>query len=106
MTARSRSGRSQPTGRPDSRARGPLTKSVQSIPLSSRQAPSAPFLTIKPTGGGDGFAGFRGGLKGVPLLGGGFTPPYGPSGLLTTLGGKPPRPPSIVEAFPEAKIAT
>src|SRR6185503_1052902 len=108
MTARSRSGRSQPTGRPDSGARGPLTKSVQSVPLSSRQAPSAPFFTIKLTGGGGGLAGFSGGSKPPPALGGGFTPPYGPPGLLTTLGGKlPPRPPPrAVEPFPDAKIAT
>ena len=67
----------------------PLTKSVQSPLLSSIQRPTAFCLTMRPTRGGAGFAGLSGGLKLAPSFGGGFWPPYGPAGLLTTFGGKP-----------------
>src|SRR5262245_16482266 len=109
MTATSRSGRFQPTGRPDSLARGPLTKSVQSDPLSSRHTPSSPCLTISATAGGGGLRGLRGGLKPSDEFGGGFTPPYGPSGFPTTFFLVPrsePGPLRTVEALPDSKIAT
>ena len=114
MMATSWSARSQPTTRPDLSALGPLTRSVQSPPLSSIHAPFASFFTISETAGGLGLAGFCGGLKELPELGGGFTPPQGPDGSLTTLGGKPARvvtegsmpPPSTVVSLPDSKMPT
>src|SRR5262245_15520528 len=110
MIATSLSTRSQPTGRPESAASGPLTRSVQSPSLSSIHLPAAFFFTMRLTGGGAGLPGFCGGLKFAPSFGGGLTPPYGPEGSLTTFGGNPmlntAPPPSTVESLPESKIAT
>jgi hypothetical protein len=75
ITAMSLSVTSQPTGRPDAAAFGPLTRSVQSPLLSSFQRPEGVFFTIRPTAGGGGFAPLIGGSKATPLFGGGFCPP-------------------------------
>ena len=110
MTATSWSGRSQPTGRPDIAASTPLTRLVQSAPVSSSHNPAASFFTISPTGGGLGLPAARGGSKLPPSFGGGLTPPWGPAGSLTTFGGNPPAivppPPRIVEPLPDSKMAT
>ena len=109
ITATSRSGKSQETARPDRFALAPLTRAVQSPPLSSIQRPWASFFTIRPTGGGGGTPPPMGGSKPAPSLGGGFCPPQGPLGWLTTLGGKPlpivEPPPRIVEPLPDSNTA-
>src|SRR5882724_4535419 len=112
MIAKSRSGRSQPTVRPELAALGPETLAVQSWLLSSIHWPAAFFLTMRPTGLVGRLAAAMGGEKAAPELGGGLTPPYGPLASLTTSGGKAkrvpmaaPPPPRIVEALPDSKIA-
>src|SRR5215471_7922946 len=115
MTARSLSGRFQPTGRPDCAACGPLTTAVQLWALSSIHCPAASFLTIRPTAGGTGLAPFCAGTNEDPELGGGFGTGfggllYGLAALPTTFGGKtsvPPvePPPRIVEPLPDSNIA-
>src|SRR5262245_24898581 len=116
MVAGSWASRGHPGRRPDSEALAPETKSVQSCALSSIQRPAAFCFTIRLTGGGAGRAGLIGGLKLVPLFGGGLTPPYGPAGSLAAFGGKatprPPdllvsaAPPTVVASFPESWLST
>src|SRR5438067_8978855 len=110
MAARSWSGMSQPGNLPVNAAFVPRMNSVPSPWLSSIHRPEALRLTIKLTrGGAFDSAGFMTGLKFVPLLGGGFSPPEGALGKLSGLGrGKPGDTPVpiIVEALPDSKMAT
>src|SRR5438045_753983 len=98
----------QPGTRPDAVAFGPETRSVQSPLLSSRQWPSAPRRTTRPTAGGVAPAA-SGGSNPAPAFGGGLRPPYGPRASLTTFGSAAlfiARPPaSSVVALPEKNIA-
>src|SRR5437762_3430995 len=85
--------------------------SVQSPWLSSTQRPAGFFLTIRLTRGGAAveISGLMGGLKLVPLFGGGFSPPDGAKGKLIGLGrGAPEDTPVLmmVEALPDSKMAT
>src|ERR1041384_3398180 len=108
MTARSWSGKSQPSGRPEKTEFVPLMYSVQSPLLSSIQRPAEFFFTMSPTRGG-WFVTAMTGEKFVPLLGGGFSPAYGPSKKSTGVGGGKPRftpAAMMVEALPDSKIAT
>src|SRR5262245_57327754 len=73
IAARSRSGMSQPTGRPESAAWAPLTFAVQSWLLSSIQRPAAFLRTMSATRGGVPL-GACGGLNAAPALGGGLAP--------------------------------
>ena len=86
MWATSRSGMSQPAVRAVP-AMPPVTMLVQLPPLASIHWPDAFLRTTRLwLPGIAGLLGFIGGLKPVPALGTGTTPPYGPAGLATSLG--------------------
>src|SRR5262245_10771486 len=75
-----------------------VTNASQMWLLSSFQLTPS-LLMMSEVGGGGGRPGAIGGLKLIPLFGGGLTPPYGPAGSDTILCGR------IIERFPDSKIA-
>src|SRR5436190_20399535 len=75
-----------------------VTSASQMWLLSSFQLTPS-LLMISDVGGGAGRPGAIGGWKLAPLLGGGFTPPYGPDASEMMSCGR------IIERLPDSKIA-